>query len=79
MDFNYKGYYGLFDQQLVFKWVKDDIEDFGGNLYIIIIFGELVGGVLVILQSILVFNFGLFQWVIVESGFVLMFVDLDGM
>lgn len=78
MDSNYKGHYGLFDQQLAFKWVKDNIEDFGGNPHIITIFGESAGGVSVTLQSILASNLGLFQRVIAESGSVLMPVDLDG-
>ncbi|XP_061177723.1 uncharacterized protein LOC133186505 [Saccostrea echinata] len=76
LDSNFKGHYGFFDQQLAFKWVKDNIEDFGGNPNSITIFGESAGGVSVTLQSILPSNLGLFQRVIAESGSVMVPADV---
>ncbi|XP_062609505.1 uncharacterized protein LOC134271297 [Saccostrea cucullata] len=76
LDSNFKGHYGFFDQQLAFKWVKDNIEDFGGNSNSITIFGESAGGRSVTLQSIIPSNLGLFQRVIAESGSVLVPADV---
>lgn len=77
-DTSYKGHYGLFDQQLAFKWVKDNIVDFGGNPNSITIFGESVGGISVTLQSILPSNLGLFHRVIAESGSIIKSADISG-
>ncbi|XP_062609504.1 neuroligin-3-like [Saccostrea cucullata] len=76
LDSNFKGHYGFFDQQLAFKWVKDNIEDFGGNSNSITIFGESAGGVSVTLHSIIPSNLGLFQRVIAESGSVMVPADV---
>ncbi|XP_033746031.1 LOW QUALITY PROTEIN: carboxylesterase 5A-like [Pecten maximus] len=62
------GNYGLWDQMLALRWVKDNIEDYGGDPSRITIFGESAGGVSVGLQAIISQNKGVFQRVIAESG-----------
>ncbi|XP_060081391.1 uncharacterized protein LOC132560731 [Ylistrum balloti] len=62
------GNYGLWDQMLALRWVKDNIEDYGGNPSLITIFGESAGGVSVGLQAIITQNKDVFQRVIAESG-----------
>ena len=62
------GNYGLLDQRLAIKWVKDNIEKFGGNSSLITIFGESAGGVSTGMHVISPQNVGLFQRAIVQSG-----------
>ncbi|XP_050400098.2 neuroligin-4, Y-linked-like [Patella vulgata] len=59
---------GLRDQHLAIKWVKDNIESFGGDSNSITIFGESAGSVCVMYQTIYPENEGLFQRAIAESG-----------
>ncbi|XP_050400106.2 neuroligin-4, Y-linked-like [Patella vulgata] len=59
---------GLRDQHLAIKWVKDNIEIFGGDPTSITIFGESAGSASVIYQTIYPENEGLFQRAIAESG-----------
>ncbi|KAK6180133.1 hypothetical protein SNE40_012338 [Patella caerulea] len=59
---------GLRDQHLAIKWVKDNIESFGGDPNSITLFGESAGSGSVMYQAIYPENEGLFQRAIAESG-----------
>lgn len=63
-----KGNFGIYDQQLAFQWVKENIADYGGDAGSITIFGESAGGDSVTLHSLLPSNMNLFHRVIAESG-----------
>ena len=67
-DANAPGNDGLFDQRLAIQWVKDNIENFGGDAEKICIFGESAGGFSVGYHSLSPLNKGLFQRAIFESG-----------
>ncbi|KAL4226243.1 Carboxylesterase 5A [Mactra antiquata] len=67
-DDNAKGNYGLWDQHLAFRWVYENIGDFGGNQNNITIFGESAGSSSVIYQMMYSGNEGIFKRVIAESG-----------
>lgn len=62
------GNYGLNDQILAMRWVKDNIDSFGGDPESITIFGESAGGWSVSLHAINANNNGLFRRVIQQSG-----------
>ncbi len=62
------GNYGLQDQQFAFKWVKSNIQAFGGNPNLITISGESAGGISVCAQIASPGARGLFQRAITESG-----------
>lgn len=71
------GNQGLKDQQLALKWVKSNIEAFGGDVNKITIFGQSAGGASVDLHLIYSEN-NLFNKVIMQSGTALStFVILD--
>ena len=76
-DKNAPGNYGLFDQRLAIQWVKDNIENFGGDARNICIFGESAGGVSVGYHSLSPLNKGLFQRAIFESGTIVWSKDLE--
>lgn len=63
-----KGNYGLWDQLLAIQWVKDNIDDYGGNPEMITLFGESAGGFSVGLLSLIPRYKGLFQRIILQSG-----------
>lgn len=63
-----RGNYGIWDQILALKWVKNNIMSFGGNPDSITIFGESAGGFSVSLLSLIPQNQGLFHRVIAQSG-----------
>src|SRR5262249_49895840 len=67
------GNYGLMDQQLAFKWVRDNIKHFGGNAGRVPIGGEWAGGFST--SSILASPTakGLFHAAIIESGAYMLF------
>ncbi|XP_046639321.1 venom carboxylesterase-6-like isoform X4 [Daphnia pulicaria] len=62
------GNYGLIDQSLAIKWVKDHIANFGGNPDSITIFGESAGGASVQFQVLSPHSKGLFHRAIAQSG-----------
>jgi len=62
------GNYGILDQQLALKWVRDNIASFGGNPRRVTIFGESAGGISVHAQLVSPGAAGLFRRAIVESG-----------
>lgn len=62
------GNYGLWDQHLAMRWVKENIASFGGNSDLITIFGESAGGYTIGLHILSSVNNGLFNRVICQSG-----------
>ncbi|KAL3853177.1 hypothetical protein ACJMK2_016742 [Sinanodonta woodiana] len=68
MDDSAPGNFGLWDQHLAIKWVKENIADYGGDPNNITIFGESAGGHSVGMHIISPESKGLFQRAISESG-----------
>ncbi len=62
------GNYNLMDQQLAFRWLRDNIAAFGGNPSNITIFGESAGAIAVYAHIASPLATGLFQKAIIESG-----------
>jgi para-nitrobenzyl esterase len=62
------GDYGLMDQQLALRWVRDNIVFFGGDPLNVTIFGESAGGLSVFSQLASPPSRGLFHKAIIESG-----------
>jgi para-nitrobenzyl esterase len=67
------GNYGLMDQQLAFKWVRDNIEHFGGNPHRVTIGGESAGGLSTSSNLASPTAKGLFHAAIIESGAYMLF------
>jgi para-nitrobenzyl esterase len=67
-DPNSAGDYGLMDQQLALRWVRDNILFFGGDPFNVTIFGESAGGLSVLSQLASPRSEGLFHKAIIESG-----------
>ncbi|GFV35312.1 acetylcholinesterase [Trichonephila clavipes] len=59
---------GLFDQSLALKWVKENIQHFGGDPNSITIFGESAGAISVSLHMISPISKNLFNRAIIQSG-----------
>ena len=68
IDPNSAGDYGLMDQQLALRWVRDNILFFGGDPLNVTIFGESAGGLSVFSQLASPRSEGLFHKAIIESG-----------
>ena len=62
------GNFGLLDQVQALKWVKENIEHFGGDPSKVTIFGESAGATSVTLHLLSPLSEGLFQQAIAESG-----------
>ena len=62
------GNYGMLDQVAALKWVKGNIENFGGDPSKVTIFGESAGGTSVSLHLMSPLSKDLFYQVIAESG-----------
>ncbi|KAK7476543.1 hypothetical protein BaRGS_00032223 [Batillaria attramentaria] len=62
------GNYGLLDQNMAIRWVKDNIRAFGGDPDSITIFGESAGAGSVGLQMLSPYSKGLFSRAILQSG-----------
>ncbi|UYV62630.1 BCHE [Cordylochernes scorpioides] len=62
------GNLALYDQQLAFTWVKDNIHHFGGDPSKITIFGESAGGMSIAAHVTSPKSKGLFQRAIIQSG-----------
>ncbi|HKD78099.1 MAG TPA: carboxylesterase family protein [Candidatus Angelobacter sp.] len=62
------GNYGIMDQQLALRWVKRNIEAFGGDPHNVTIFGESAGGLSTFSNLVSPRARGLFERAIVESG-----------
>ena len=62
------GNFGMLDQVEALKWVKENIENFGGNPNKVTIFGESAGATSVSLHLMSPLSQGLFHRAIAESG-----------
>jgi para-nitrobenzyl esterase len=60
--------YAIMDQIAALEWVRDNIDQFGGDPQRVTIFGESAGGVSVLLHMISPRSRGLFSKAIVQSG-----------
>ncbi|CAB4003973.1 Hypothetical predicted protein [Paramuricea clavata] len=67
-----KGNFGLYDQRLAMKWVKENIAYFGGNPKSITIFGQSAGSASVSAHTLSKGSWELFDRAILESGNMLM-------
>ena len=68
---------GLMDQQLAIEWVKENIDEFGGNPENITLFGESAGAWSVALQSSVSPDGNLFSKAICQSGGMNAFFNID--
>ena len=62
------GNYGIMDQQAALRWVRRNIDQFGGDPHNVTIAGESAGGVAVLFHMVSQGSRGLFDGAIVESG-----------
>ena len=66
------GNFGLFDQRLAMKWIKENIDSFGGNPQSITIFGERAGGTSVSAHTVSKKSWPYFDRAILQSGTITM-------
>ncbi|KAK7068043.1 Carboxylesterase 5A [Halocaridina rubra] len=62
------GNFGLKDQTLALRWIKENIDSFGGDDSRITLFGQSAGAASVHFQMMVADNYGLFHRVILQSG-----------
>lgn len=62
------GNYALYDQNMAFEWIKNNIKNFGGNPQKITIFGNSAAAQLVTAHILSPYSRGMFQNAIVQSG-----------
>jgi para-nitrobenzyl esterase len=62
------GNYGLMDQQAALRWVRENIQQFGGNPHNVTIAGQSAGGLSVLAHLVSPGSRGLFERAIVQSG-----------
>ncbi|MEQ2231499.1 hypothetical protein ILYODFUR_001125 [Ilyodon furcidens] len=67
-DEHLSGNFGLLDQIQALRWVKEHIHNFGGNTYLVTIFGESAGSITVSLLLLSPLSDGLFHRAIAESA-----------
>jgi para-nitrobenzyl esterase len=60
--------YGVMDQQAALRWVRNNIDEFGGDQTNVTIFGESAGGLNVTTHLVSPLSAGLFDRAIIESG-----------
>ena len=68
----FTGNFGLYDQRLAMKWVKENIASFGGNPESITIFGESTGGASVSAHTLSEKSWPYFDRAILQSGSLIM-------
>lgn len=59
---------GMYDQAEALKWVRDNIENFGGNASCITLFGESAGSIAISMHTVSPITSNLFHRAITESG-----------
>ena len=62
------GNYGLLDQQAALRWVRDNIEGFGGDPARVLLFGESAGATDTLMHLVSPLAAGLFSGALVQSG-----------
>jgi para-nitrobenzyl esterase len=62
------GNFGMLDQQMALRWVRDNIEAFGGNPENVTLFGESAGAISTCMHLFAPDSHGLFHKAILESG-----------
>jgi para-nitrobenzyl esterase len=62
------GLYGLLDQRQAMRWVKQNIQNFGGDPTNVMIYGESAGAGSVSCHLVMPGSFGLYQRALMESG-----------